>query len=120
MSDSEHEPALSEQRSDDAPNDVPDLNGDADVAQLSAEPADDEDAAQANGSDAVRTPDMARRPLEHPDEGSELGSLDVDSIDGIPKRAGSPLDSVTSGQNVSPSIQVCDEAVDAIANSNTL
>jgi hypothetical protein len=120
MSDSEHEPALSEQRSDDAPNDIADLNGDADVAQLSPEPAVDEDAVQANGSGAVGTPDMAQKPVQQPNEGSELESVDVDSVDGIPKGAGSPMDSVISGQNISPSIQVCDEAVDSTANSNTL
>lgn len=108
MSDSELEPSLPGHRPDDNSTDVAALNGDADVPQLGPEPASDapDDAAQTNGDDSVKTPDMTRGSRELLEEGSELGSVDVDSVDGIPKRVGSPIDSMTSGQNVSPSIHV--------------
>lgn len=39
---------------------------------------------------------------------SEITSADASSIDAIPRRAGSPIESVTSAAGDSPSIQVCD------------
>lgn len=39
---------------------------------------------------------------------SELTSADASSIDAIPRRAGSPIESVTSAAGDSPSAQVCD------------
>lgn len=39
---------------------------------------------------------------------SEITSADASSIDAIPRRAGSPIESVTSGQGDSPSVQVLD------------
>ncbi len=109
MPDSELEPPVPEHRPDDAPTNIAALNGDADVPQLEPElePEIAEDVAQTNGDDAsAQTPEITRGPRELLEEGSELGSVDVDSVDGLPKRVGSPIDSVTSGQNVSPSIQV--------------
>lgn len=38
---------------------------------------------------------------------SELTSADASSIDAIPRRAGSPIESITSAAGDSPSVQVC-------------
>jgi hypothetical protein len=39
-------------------------------------------------------------------DGSELGSIDAESVDALPRRVGSPLDSNLSGPDDTPSVQV--------------
>lgn len=48
-----------------------------------------------------------RRMESFQEEGSELGSIDAASVDALPRRGGSPIDSVLSGgPDDTPSIQV--------------
>jgi hypothetical protein len=73
----------------------------------------DEDVAQLVGEELVQDegPEMS---LDEPkkmlgdavDAAEELSSVDGASIDAIPRRAGSPIDSVMSGPDDSPSVQV--------------
>lgn len=44
------------------------------------------------------------------DDASELSSIDASLVDSLPRRAGSPVDSVTSGRG--ESIQVCTASAD--------
>ncbi|EGX91280.1 golgi complex component [Cordyceps militaris CM01] len=130
MADSEHQPAAApEQSSDDvvaAPAETEAVvavvvNGggdvgehdDADVPQLetgdgnhAADDADD-DASSVSGQDAAQTP-TRHRPQQHlapPQEGSELGSVDADLADLTLQPMRSPVESLTSAQGISPSIQ---------------
>lgn len=43
---------------------------------------------------------------EYQDDGSEMGSVDTGSVHGLPRRVGSPIDSIMSGPDDTPSIQV--------------
>ncbi len=129
MSDSEQPPAAAApEQSDDVPapaeaaaatvavngdGDVVVADDDADVPQI--ETRDDDDDATQNGAvdaasdDTVHTPTRQKHRPQHlalPQEGSELGSVDADSVDLTPRRTGSPPDSLVSAQGISPSIQV--------------
>ncbi|KAG9256008.1 Golgi CORVET complex core vacuolar protein 8-domain-containing protein [Emericellopsis atlantica] len=50
---------------------------------------------------AVRTKSQAGAP----EEGSEMGSIDMGSVEGLPRRVDSPIDSVLSGPDETPSVQ---------------
>ncbi|KAM4058467.1 golgi CORVET complex core vacuolar protein 8 domain-containing protein [Hirsutella rhossiliensis] len=65
---------------------------DADVPQLEEE----EQQGDATGTELVSQP---------PRDGSDVSSMDTSLMDAVPRRAGSPVDSLASGQGNSPSIQ---------------
>lgn len=98
----------------DAEADVPQLSADdvhdadADVPQLVVEEVQDEPAPSemGNGSVAGRYREIMQ---EQREDGSELSSLDAGSVDALPRRVGSPIDSIMSGPDDTPSIQVCRE-----------
>lgn len=56
-----------------------------------------------NGTVSGRYREILR---EQNEEGSEMSSVGASSVDAIPRRAGSPIDSVMSGPDDTPSIQV--------------
>lgn len=130
MSDTETQPAAAKVPSDDvpAPGDAvaaaKALNGgttdDADVPQLESVDDDDgdgdgdhdeeahDDGAEAGSEADAHTPIRNKHnTLARANEGSELGSVDADSVDLTPRRTGSPADSLASTQGISSSIQVC-------------
>lgn len=75
-------------------------NGDEDVAQLVADDA-------TPGEEPVLTLDEPKKTLgDALHEAEELSSIDGASVDALPRRAGSPIDSLMSGPDDSPSIQV--------------
>ena len=83
---------------------VPQVHVDADLPQLDAQPdapatetADASEPTPSNAGDASN--DMS-------DGGSELAYIDASSLEAVPRRAGSPVDSLASGPGGSPSIQV--------------
>lgn len=78
---------------------------DADVPQLVVEEAQDEpkQIETSNGSVAGRFREIMQ---DQHEDGSELSSLDAASVDALPRRAGSPIDSVMSIPDDTPSIQV--------------
>lgn len=91
-------------------DDVPQLetHDDDDVADASEQGEDEADndepvelqsfPAQGTGSAQV-TQEMQT-------DGSELGSVDASSVDALPRRADSPIESVLSGPDDAPSVQV--------------
>ncbi|CAH0056633.1 unnamed protein product [Clonostachys solani] len=76
---------------------------DPDVPQLQVN--DEDDPASQELLDFA--PASSARPLsqELQEEGSELGSVNASSVDAPPRRAGSPIDSVLSGPDDTPSVQ---------------
>ena len=83
--------------------------------------SDDESVNSALNGDDVPYLDSAEAPVELQDasarrrqgqevreEGSEMGSIDAGSVDALPRRVESPIDSVMSGPDDTPSIQVCE------------
>ncbi|XWW99649.1 hypothetical protein V2A60_007660 [Cordyceps javanica] len=128
MSDSEQQTAAAPEQSDDvhAPAEAAataggttavngaghvDEHDEADVPQLETGEGDGDDDAQdragagPGGESTASTPTKLGQALPPPQEGSELGSVDADSVDLTPRRMRSPVDSLTSGQGISPSIQ---------------
>lgn len=77
---------------------------DPDVPQLQVN--DEDDPASQELLDFA--PAGSARPLsqELQEEGSELGSVNASSVDAPPRRAGSPIDSILSGPDDTPSVQV--------------
>jgi hypothetical protein len=96
---------LSPASGDKAPNNQDGLiatrNDDEDVAQLVR---DDETPEEGP---AVTLEEPRKILGEALDDGEEMSSVDGTSVDAIPRRAGSPIDSITSGPDDSPSVQVC-------------
>lgn len=80
-------------------------NDDADVAQLTEQEMDDFKPS-VNNSNKDDPNNGQETTAEYGEDGSELSSVDASSIDAIPRRAGSPIDSVASGHGYSPSFQV--------------
>lgn len=76
-----------------------------DVAQLVEEEMQDHHTPVeiGNGSVANRYRQILH---ETHQDGSDMSSLGGSSLQGLPKRAGSPIDSVMSGPDDTPSIQV--------------
>uniref|UniRef100_A0A8H7N7J0 Uncharacterized protein n=1 Tax=Bionectria ochroleuca TaxID=29856 RepID=A0A8H7N7J0_BIOOC len=76
---------------------------DPDVPQLQVN--DEDDPASQELLDFA--PAGSARPLsqELQEEGSELGSVNASSVDAPPRRAGSPIDSILSGPDDTPSVQ---------------
>lgn len=115
MVDSEDSSATPRRISDDDTVGEATQNGtvDADVAQISS---DLEEAAQpatpTTPTPTIRPSTVTVPTIQHENvsddhwEGSELGSLDASSIDGLPRRAGSPAGSVGSAAHYAPSLQV--------------
>ncbi|KAJ2968155.1 hypothetical protein NQ176_g9316 [Zarea fungicola] len=93
------------------------LNGntdDVDVPQLETaddDDNDDDDGAHEDKIDKGNEEDVntsIRQKQDHlapPNDGSELESIDAESVDLTPRRTGSPIDSLASAQGISPSIQ---------------
>lgn len=90
-------------------DDVPQLethdDDDADADREGEDEADNDEpvelqsfSAQGTGSQQV-TQEMQT-------DGSELGSVDASSVDALPRRADSPIESVLSGPDDAPSVQV--------------
>lgn len=73
-----------------------------DVPQL--EPQDAQDGAAPQ--ELTDIPVRSRPRMEAFEEGSEMGSLDGGSVDALPRRVDSPIDSVLSGPDETPSVQV--------------
>lgn len=112
MVDSEDSSATPRKVSGDATVDDTPQNGnvDSDVAQISA---DLDDAAAEPTTPTTTKPSTATVPViqhedlsDNPWEGSELGSIEAGSVEGLPRRAGSPAGSVGSGAQYAPSLQV--------------
>ena len=81
-------------------------NSDADVPQLEGPSSDSGAIGSADGSEqAPRNHRDAIR--EQFEEGSEVSSMDASLVDAVPRRVGSPVESVTSALGYSPSVQVC-------------
>lgn len=103
MTDPEDKPAVpDEQESSDAESVKSAPNAD-DVPQLDSHEAHD-DAVPVELQDASARQRQRRDAL---DEGSEMGSIDAGSVDTLPRRADSPIDSMLSGPDDTPSVQVC-------------
>jgi vacuolar protein sorting-associated protein 8 len=93
------------------------LDGD-DVPQLETHDDDDADANEQGEDEAdndepvepqcfpVQGTGSVQVTQEMQTEGSELGSVDASSVDALPRRAGSPIESVLSGPDDTPSVQV--------------
>lgn len=86
-------------------------NVDSDVAQISA---DLDNAVAEPTTPTTIKPSTATVPIiqhedlsDNPWDGSELDSLDAGSVEGLPRRAGSPAGSVGSAAQYAPSLQVC-------------
>lgn len=76
-----------------------------DVAQLVEEEMQDHPTPVEIGNGSVA--DRYRQIMhETHQDGSDVSSLGGSSLQGLPKRAGSPIDSVVSGPDDTPSIQV--------------
>ncbi|KAL5088022.1 hypothetical protein Trisim1_007191 [Trichoderma cf. simile WF8] len=112
MSDPE-EASPAGERADDYENPVPAVeNGsenddDADVPQLE-QPDTPEDPSSVNAEEEEKNHVLDDTLLEPPVRNgdiSEITSADASSIDAIPRRAGSPIESVTSAPGDSPSVQ---------------
>ena len=104
MADPEEKPAVPgehDARDEEAVADA--LNGD-DVPQLDS-PDFEGDAAPLELQDNNASAQGSQRLEVHLD-GSELGSIDAESVDALPRRVGSPLDSMLSGPDDTPSVQV--------------
>jgi vacuolar protein sorting-associated protein 8 len=86
-----------------------DNHADSDVPELDARRDHDSDvpevSAKADAAAPLSMPLRSRQELV--EEGSELGSVDASSVDALPRRVDSPIDSMLSGPDDSPSIQVC-------------
>lgn len=113
MSDPE-EASPAGERADDYENPVPavenasEIEDDADVPQLE-QPETPEDPSSVNAEEEEKNHVIDDTLLEPPIQNgdiSEITSADASSIDAIPRRAGSPIESVTSAPGDSPSIQV--------------
>lgn len=106
-----------------APSAAAEQVDDVDIAQISSEPDnnndnnndddddDDDDVDDQNGDTAEQLTPKAPtvyRSIEDDgtEEGSELGSIDVSSTDGLPRRAGSPAGSMASDARLTPSVIV--------------
>lgn len=126
MSDSEHQSAAAPEQPDEVstPTEavvkaaINDNTDDVDVPQLeTADNDDDNDGAHEDETDKGNEEDVntpIRQKQDHlapPYDGSELESIDADSVDLTPRRTGSPIDSLASAQGISPSIQVCQDGV---------
>lgn len=83
--------------------------------------SDDESVNGALNADDVPQLDSAEAPVELQDasaarrqgqeaqeEGSEMGSIDAGLVDALPRRLDSPVDSMLSGPDDTPSVQVCE------------
>lgn len=96
---------LSSTAGDNGPNDsdapaATTRNHDEDVAQLIRED-------ETPGEGPVVTLEEPKKTLaDGLDDAEELSSIDGASVDALPRRAGSPIDSLMSGPDDSPSVQV--------------
>jgi hypothetical protein len=95
---------LSPTAGDNGPNDMggppATRNGDEDVAQLVTDDG-------TPGEGRVATLEEPKKALgDGLNEAEELSSIDGASVDALPRRAGSPIDSLMSGPDDSPSVQV--------------
>lgn len=82
---------------------------DSDVPELDAQRDHDSDVPEVSTKTETVVPLSMplRSRQELVEEGSELGSVDASSIDALPRRVDSPIDSMLSGPDDSPSVQVC-------------
>ncbi|KJZ71523.1 hypothetical protein HIM_09061 [Hirsutella minnesotensis 3608] len=79
----------------------PSHGADVDVHQL--EQQSDVTPSEVD-ADSVTTP-ARRRTAELQNDGSDVSSIDASLVDSLPRRAGSPVDSLGSGQGQTPSVQ---------------
>lgn len=102
--------------SDEFVNAPQDVDASDDVPQLEThDDEQDEDEGAEVEEEAVELQDQPARVdtsslrvvQEMQADGSELSSMDASSVDALPRRVGSPLDSVLSGPDDAPSVQVC-------------
>ena len=99
---SDHEELTANPTNDDAAYD----DVEADVPHLGGQEMEDRTPAEGvgNGSLGSRYREILKDQRE---ASSEVSSLDADSVDAAPRRAVSPIDSLMSGPDDTPSVQVC-------------
>lgn len=67
----------------------------------------DDEATELEQYPAPADPQALQVMQELKADGSELSSVDASSVDALPRRVDSPIDSVLSGPDDAPSVQVC-------------
>lgn len=86
------------------------VDGEVD-AQVEVEAEGDGDDENGDGQELqafpAQDPQALRLRQEMQLDGSEFGSVDASSVDALPRRAGSPGESMLSGPDDTPSVQVC-------------
>lgn len=110
MSDQEDKPPGGEAGSGDKVSVSPDQDADSDIPQL--------EEAMSN-VDRLKQTDQRLDLRDRQEDVSEISSIDASLVDSLPRRAGSPVDSVASGR--ADSLQVNkDHGLNSLSHSSSI